>query len=106
MSSLEIVAGDARVLRTGRTTRVRPSPSKGLAESSKSAVSLYATAVALGRFYGVVDPHVTHAEERLAAFTVALGNWTMQDYVTRTPDPTDPSGRIKLAYTDGMYLQH
>ena len=74
-----------------------------LAESSKTAVSLYATAVALAELYGITNPQVTHAEGRLAAFTIVLGDETMHDYVTHTHDPNDVSGRTMLAYRAGMY---
>jgi hypothetical protein len=74
-----------------------------LAEVGKDAVSAYAVAVALARAYGVTNPQVTHAEDRLAAFMTALGENTMRGYVTQTLDPLDPSRHTTLSYKPGMY---
>jgi hypothetical protein len=90
-------------LRASVTAGWEDKKSAMLAEASRTAISRYAVAVALARFYVVTNPGVTHAEDRLAEFTAVLGAEKMREHVTHTPDPTDASGRTMLTYTAGMY---
>jgi hypothetical protein len=57
------------------------------------AILPYATAVDLARRYGLRGVDVDHARERLAHYTVMLGEQKMRAYVTNA----------KIVYRDGMY---
>ena len=66
-------------------------------------VRRYATAVAYARKYNVKNAAVTRAIGRLAYYTDIIGDAKMAQYVSNTPDPTNPGS--KLTYTTNMYVQ-
>ena len=74
---------------------------KALDATSSQMVRRYASAVALAQKTNVRHPLVDQATARLAYYTGILGEAKMREYVTSTPDPSDPSK--KLTYTAGQY---
>lgn len=76
---------------------------RALDAASTQMVRRYASAVALAQKTNVRHPLVDQAIARLAHYTGILGEARMREYVTSTPDPSDPYK--KLTYTAGQYEQ-
>jgi hypothetical protein len=88
-----------RELRESAERRDEQRREHALDAATSQMVRRYASAVALAQKTPLIDQAIT----RLAYYTGILGEARMREYVTSTPDPSDPSK--KLPYTAGQYEQ-
>jgi hypothetical protein len=92
-SALGTGVNQAAEIRDLAKERWRSKKAATLESVEKEMVRRYVLAAALGH---------RRASTKLAYYTDVLGDAQMRDYVTRTPDPSDPSK--KLTYTPNMYV--